>query len=170
MADAGSLYRSLAPAVRGYLRAHRVDDPDDVLGEVFLHVARDLPRFQGGPDEARRWVFTIAHHRMVDAHRRRRRQPPRSDAEVPDGAAPVVEPIDPELLRALDVLTPEQRRVVVLRFVADLSLEEVARVTGRRVGAVKAMQHRALARLARELAPAPTSHPYPEEASERSPR
>jgi len=48
-------------------------------------------------------------------------------------------------------LTPDQREVIGLRFVADLALEDVARITGRKVGAVKAMQHRALAQLARIL-------------------
>jgi len=52
---------------------------------------------------------------------------------------------------ALSTLTPEQREVVVLRFVGDVSLEDVARITRRRVGAVKAMQHRALEALARQL-------------------
>lgn len=69
--------------------------------------------------------------------------------DVPADAAPDV--IDPALLAALARLTPEQREVVVLRHVADLSLEEVARITKRKVGAVKAMQHRALQQLARIL-------------------
>ena len=45
-------------------------------------------------------------------------------------------------------LTPDQREVVTLRFVADLAIEEVARITGRPVGAVKSLQHRALRALA----------------------
>jgi len=57
------------------------------------------------------------------------------------------EPFDPELVAALLALTPDQREVVTLRFVADLSLEDVAAMTGRSVGATKALQHRALAAL-----------------------
>ena len=51
----------------------------------------------------------------------------------------------------LAVLSPDQRDVVLLRIVADLSVEEVARLTGKREGAVKALQHRALAALRRHL-------------------
>ena len=153
--DAGDLYRRLAPAVLGYFRAQRVPDPEDLLGEVFLQVARDLHRFSGDDDACRRWVFTIAHHRLIDARRRSARRPQASAYLVPDDAVVASgagdDPIDPELVAALDRLTPDQREVVVLRFVADLSLEAVARITKRRVGAVKAMQHRALEQLARIL-------------------
>ena len=153
MPDAGELYRRLAPAVLGYLRAQRADDPDDLLGEVFLQVARDVGRFSGDDDALRRWVFTIAHHRLVDDRRRRSRRPQVSDGEVPDlpGSEGAWEPVDPALLAALDRLTDEQREVVLLRFVADLPLEAVARVTGRKTGAVKALQHRALESLGRIL-------------------
>ena len=153
MPDAGELYRRLAPAVLGYLRAQRADDPEDLLGEVFLQVARDVGRFSGDDDALRRWVFTIAHHRLIDDRRRRARRPQLSDAELPD--VPVAggewEPADPALVGALDRLTAEQREVVLLRFVADLPLEAVARITGRKTGAVKALQHRALETLGRIL-------------------
>lgn len=150
--DAGSLYRTHSQAVLGYLRGQGVPDPEDVLSEVFLQVARSLPRFRGGEDEMRPWVFTIARNRAIDDRRRRRRRPVISGAPPPDmaGSGPP-EPFDAELLAALGRLSLEQREVVVLRFVADLSIEEVARVTGRPEGAVKSMQHRALANLARTL-------------------
>ena len=156
MADgAGDAYRVLAPAVLGYLRAQRAPEPEDLLGEVFLQVARDLPRFRGDDDHLRRWVFTIARHRLIDDRRRRRARPQLAESSVPDRAAPdPSEPgLDDELLAALDRLTPEQREVVVLRFVADLPLAAVARITRRRVGAVKALQARGLEQLGRHLAP-----------------
>jgi RNA polymerase sigma-70 factor (ECF subfamily) len=115
-------------------------------------VARSLPRFRGDDDHLRAWVFTIARNRVVDGHRRRSTRPLLVDAPVPERAAPApVDPLDPELLAALARLTPDQREVVTLRFVADLSLEEVASITGRTEGAVKSMQHRALEQLARIL-------------------
>lgn len=146
------VFRALGPAVHGYLRSN-TSESEDVLSEVFLRVARGLGRFRGGDDELRRWVFTIAHHCLMDEHRRRSRQ------RVAPGAITVVpppdDPIDPSLLRAMRRLTPDQREVVTLRFVADLSLEEVARVTGREVGAVKSLQHRALSNLAALVHPLP---------------
>jgi len=143
--DAGDAYRALAPAVLGYLRSQRVPDPEDLLGEVFLQVARDWRRFKGDDAGLRRWVFSIAHNRLLDARRRETKRPSMSPAPPPERAAPAPpEDLDPELVAALATLTPEQREVLVLRFVGDLALDDVARITRRRVGAVKAMQHRAL--------------------------
>ena len=150
---AAELYRALAPAVLGYLRSQRAPDPEDVLGEVFLHVARDAHRVRGDTEKRRRWVFTIAHHRLVDAWRRRAARPQIVDGPVPDRPAvdDQVTIADPELQGALDALTDDQRTVVLLRFVADLPLRDVAKITGRRVGAVKALQHRGLDELQRAL-------------------
>ncbi len=156
MASAAESYEKLAPAVLGYLRAQRAPDPEDILGEVFLQVARDLPRFKGDDDALRRWVFSIAHNRLLDARRREARRPRLVDRAVPEVAAPPPpEPIDPDLVAALAELTPDQREVVVLRFVADLPLADVAKITSRRTGAVKALQHRALDSLGRALSPLP---------------
>jgi RNA polymerase sigma factor (sigma-70 family) len=152
--NAADIYRQLAPAVLGYLRAQRAPEPEDLLGEVFLQVARDLRRFRGDDDALRRWVFAIAHNRLVDDGRRRARRPRLADDEATEVAAPEPpERFDPELQTALDALTPDQRQVVVLRFVADLSLDDVARVTKRPVGAVKALQHRALENLRKAVSP-----------------
>ena len=151
------MYRRLAPAVLGYLRGQRVPDPEDLLGEVFLHVTRSLHHFSGDEDEdLRRWVFTIARHRVIDDVRRRARRPailgevPHDLPASPDGSG-----LDADLLHALGRLNPEQREVVALRFIADLPLSDVALITGRSVGAVKSMQLRALAELARILRSAP---------------
>ena len=153
MASAEDAYRTLAPAVLGYLRAQRAPEPEDILGEVFLQVARDMGSFRGDDAALRRWVFAIAHNRLLDARRRAARRPVVADRVVPDSAvAPATDRLDPELVQALSDLTPDQREVIVLRFVADLSLADVARITRRRVGAVKALQHRAMETLSIRLA------------------
>lgn len=152
MEEAEDVYRALAPVVLGYLRAQRAPEPEDLLGEVFLQVARDLHRFSGDDAARRRWVFAIAHNRLLDARRRQARRPALTDRAVPDVPVPPPDdPFDPELVAALSRLTAEQREVVVLRFVADLPLADVARITGRRLGAVKALQHRALETLSASL-------------------
>lgn len=156
--DAGDIYRRHAPSVLGYLRGQRVPEPEDLLGEVFLQVARSLPRFRGdGDEDLRRWVFTIARNRVIDDARKRSRRGrlARLTPEPVEAAPPADGPIDPDLLRAMGSLTPDQREVIALRFIADLSLEDVARITQRTTGAVKSMQARALAQLARVLEPVP---------------
>lgn len=146
------MYRAYARGVLGYLRGQGVADPEDVLGEVFLNVASSLHRFHGDEDQLRRWVFTLAHHRIIDDRRRRARRPQIADSELPDRAAPPhEEAIDPELIAALGQLTPEQREIVLLRFVADLPIDVVADLTERSAGAVRSLQHRAIAQLARTL-------------------
>jgi RNA polymerase sigma-70 factor (ECF subfamily) len=138
--------------VLGYLRSQGVADAEDLLGEIFLQVVRDLSLFRGDDADLRRWVFTIAHHRIVDAGRRASRRPVLAGDAVPERPAPAApDSFDPELVRALDRLTADQREVVALRFIADLSIGTVASMTGRTPNAVKALQHRALEALAREL-------------------
>ncbi len=150
--DAGEVYEAYARGVLSYLRSQGVADPEDVLGEVFLHVTKSLPRFQGDEDQLRRWVFTLAHHRIIDERRQRSRRPVVVETELPERAAPAApEPADPELIAALQLLTDEQREVVLLRFIADLSVDDVARLTSRSAGAVRSLQHRAMAQMARAL-------------------
>ena len=150
--DVAEVYRALAPAVLGYVRSQGAPEPEDLLGEIFLQVVRDLPRFRGDDAALRRWVFTIAHPRIVDARRQVARRPAVAGEAVPELAAPLPpDPFDPALARALGRLTADQREVLALRFVADLPIDTVAALTGRKTNAVKALQHRALDALARIL-------------------
>src|ERR1700694_1346771 len=64
------IYRELAPAVLGYLRGSGAAEPEDLLGDVFVAVIRGLPSCGGDPAAIRRWVFTVAHHRLVDERRK----------------------------------------------------------------------------------------------------
>jgi RNA polymerase sigma-70 factor (ECF subfamily) len=138
--------------VYAYAKAAGADDCEDVLGEVFVAVVRGLPRFRGDDDGLRRWIFTIAHHRVVDERRRLARQRKAIRVALDNIAPPPEDPFDPMLVAALATLTVDQREVVVLRFIADLSLEDVAAMTKRPVGAVKSLQHRGLRNLANALA------------------
>jgi RNA polymerase sigma-70 factor (ECF subfamily) len=147
-----AVFRRYAAAVHNYLRAAAAADSEDLLSDVFVDVMRGLERFQGDEDALRRWVFTIAHHRLVDEHRRRVRRRHLLLTHAQLRVAPPDEPLDPALVTALGALTADQREVVVLRFVADLSLETVAAMTNRPEGAVKSLQHRALRNLAAALA------------------
>jgi RNA polymerase sigma-70 factor, ECF subfamily len=155
----GELYRGLAPAVLGYLRANGAPDPEDALSEVFLQVARDVARFDGEERGFRSWVFTIAHHRLIDARRHAARRPLELAAEPPepreheeDAADKALAKIGAyEVERVLELLSEDQRAVLLLRVIGDLSIEDVAQALGKRPGAVKALQRRGLAAIKREL-------------------
>ena len=147
-----TLYREHTSLVHGYLRASGVGDPDDVASEVFVSMVRSLPSFQGDRSEFRAWLLTIAHRRLVDYFRSQARRTDiaagdlMSSIDGPEAVATSPQPtlVDKRLITAFRCLTVEQREVLALRFVVDLSLETVAEITGRSVGAVKSMQHRAL--------------------------
>ena len=153
------LYRAMAAQVVSYLRWHRVSDPDGLTNDVFAQVHRKLCSFRGDEQGFRSWVFTIAHHRMIDDRRRSQRQPfVAGDVEVEDHRAmgdvedDAFAVLGTERVRELlNVLSPDQRAVVLLRVVADLSVEDVARILGKREGAIKALQHRAMGALRRHL-------------------
>ncbi|MCU1355942.1 MAG: polymerase, sigma-24 subunit, subfamily [Acidimicrobiales bacterium] len=153
--DAGDVYQRLGPAVYGYLRGQHVEDVEDLLGEVFFQVARSLATFEGNDDDLRRWVFTIARNRVVDDRRRRSRRPRTAPGPPPD-AAGADEDRSLELVEMLGSLTDDQREIIALRFIADLPLATVAEMTGRTLGAVKSLQHRALEQLSRQLREDPT--------------
>ncbi len=61
-----ALYRDLAPAVLGYLHHRGARSPEDVCGDVFCELVRDLNRFDGNEPAFRAWVFLIARHRLID--------------------------------------------------------------------------------------------------------
>lgn len=154
------IYGLLAPAVHGYLRGAGIDDPEGAVNDVFLRAFGAVAGFEGTPAAFRSWVFTIAHHLIVDRRRFASRRPVEAPtAQLPERASSGGSPEDAavaaadriQLERLLALLTPDQRDVLLLRFVADLSLEEVAAATGRSVGAVKATQHRAIASVRRLL-------------------
>lgn len=148
------LYRGLAPAVVGYLRAQGAREPDDLTSEVFERAFVQLGRFAGNGPGFRSWVFTIAHHRLVDERRRLGRQPT-ADRQVPDRAGDDAEEqallrLATERVRRLcERLVPDQRDVLLLRMVAGLTIDETAAALAKSPGAVKALQHRAVAALRR---------------------
>src|SRR3954451_7211999 len=150
------LYTELSPRVAGYLRAHGAADPEDLVGEVFLQVVRGLDRFEGDEAALRTWVFTITHRRLVDDLRRRSRRPPGPALEdVPEPAGGDVRDeaesgLEESAVRAaIDALEGDQRTVLLLRILGDLTVEQVARALGKRAGAVKALQRRALKKIER---------------------
>jgi RNA polymerase sigma-70 factor, ECF subfamily len=150
---------------------------EDLTGQVFVSAIQSLPRFRGPTEAFAGWLFRIARNDLLDYRRSQKRRPVDAlddrMAEVADlehGRAP-----DPEgmaltrldvgdAIRGLRELSEDQREVLTLRFVWDMSTVEVAERLGKSVGAVKALQHRGLASLQRRLgvgARADGADPYP---------
>ncbi|MET3720475.1 MULTISPECIES: sigma-70 family RNA polymerase sigma factor [unclassified Arthrobacter] len=125
------VYRSYAPQVLGYLTARGVEDPEAVMQEVFLDILPRLATVTGGVAGLRTFVFSVAHARMVDEHRRQRRTPvelpfePDLDGREESSAEdPAMERISPqEVQNLLGIRPDEQREVLALRLVAALTVE-----------------------------------------------
>jgi RNA polymerase sigma-70 factor (ECF subfamily) len=154
------LYRDLAPSILRYFRCYSADDAEDLLGEVFLQLVRDLPGFSGGEDQFRAWVFTIARRRLVDTWRRQGRRREDLSSDHPRFASTGFEEIEEDVLKRLSGqrvrsvlarLTPAQRDVLFLRIIAGLSISETAEVLGNTPGGVKSLQVRGLEAIRRVL-------------------
>jgi len=130
---------------------------EDVAGEVFLRLLTSIEHYEyrGVPLQA--YLYRIARNLVVDQQRRRGRLAPLE--ALPEKHALSANPAHlaeqrlswRELQAALGQLTEEQRQVVLLKFVEDLDNRQVAAAIGKNEGAVKSLQHRALASLRRIL-------------------
>ena len=159
----GTLYERYFEKVYSYLafKLGSPTDAEDVAEQVFLKALESLGGYKwtGIPFQA--WLFRIAHNMMVDTLRRRSRRPTEpiehaaalsDERRVADPEAMLAEKLSREgLLQAVDRLTELQKQVISLKFAAGLPNAEVARLMGKTEGAVKALQHAALASLQRHL-------------------
>ena len=170
-----ALYREFHPPVLAFLRARAPSEAEDLASDVFVAVAEGLGRFEGDEDGFRSWLFTITYRQVGQLRRRlgRRRTDPfpvdEVDERVPPGDAESDAMAVIGTQAALDMiatLPPAQGEVLLLRVVADLPVDEVARIVGKRPTAVRAPQHRAIVGLARRAA---VDESVKEEKSESSP-
>jgi RNA polymerase sigma-70 factor (ECF subfamily) len=155
------LWLDVNPALVRYLRVVSGEVDEDVAAETWVTVVRGLVRFRGDEMAWRGWVFTTARRRAVDEGRRRARRRTALLSEpgdlgglvAPDPSQVVLESLDTERALALVArLVPLQAEVIVLRVIAGLDVESVARLVGRSPGAVRIAAHRGLRRLAQILA------------------
>jgi RNA polymerase sigma-70 factor, ECF subfamily len=170
------VYAAYAPALFRFFLAAVGDRPtaEDLTGDVFRSAIEGLPGFRGSVEALGGWLFRIAHHDLSDFWRKQARSPGITALDdTLDEAALAAGADDPEelaiqriegdrVLAALRQLSPDQREVLLLRTAAGLTAPEVAAIVGKTTGAVKALQHRGLASLARVLGVAnDTSSPEP---------
>ena len=155
----GEIYRMHVDVIYRYIWTRVRDDnvAEDLTAQVFLKALEGLPSYRPSGKPFLAWLYRIAYARVVDHWRKQERR-----VEVPlEESLPAREPRPGELLEAeadwvtaIDLvaqLTDDQQDVVILRFIGEMSLAQVAETLGKTVGATKAIQYRALASLARLL-------------------
>jgi len=178
------VYTAYAPALFRFFMAAVSDRhlAEDLTGTAFVSAIESLPRFRGPVEALGGWLFQIARHDLYDHRRKQSRsrieplEENLNEATLADGG------VDPEevaiervegsrVMEALRELSPDQREVLLLRMAGGLTAPEVAEILGKTTGAVKALQHRGLASLARVLglrSPQETQGPpYPSSDSGR---
>lgn len=154
------LYELMNRRVHAFVSYRGATDPEAMVSDVFVKVFTNLNDFEGNAVQFAAWVFQIARNTLIDESRARKRRPTETVLDRRD--EPHRSHGDVELdalggmgtawvLEMLEPLTPEQRDVVVMRVVSDLTIEAIAELLGKRVGAVKALQRRALRTIARNL-------------------
>lgn len=156
-----TIYDEYHPLIYRYV-ARQVEDMEtarDLTAEVFKRFLNALDSGQGPESSLSSWLYTSAHNLIVDHYRRRQFRGhlplPEQMADSRSNTALEAEHrVDAALIRqALETLTPDQRQVISLKFLANLSNAEIAAIMDKPVGAIKSLQHRGLATLQRQLIP-----------------
>jgi RNA polymerase sigma-70 factor (ECF subfamily) len=134
---------------------------EDLASDVFRRFLQALRKGDGPTRQVSAWLYRVAHNLIVDELRRRKHRDHKSlddtfgdtlrdkadSLEHVAGNTVAMERVRSALLK----LTEDQRQIVVLRFLEGMSNAEVATITGKTVGAVKALQHRGLGALRAQL-------------------
>lgn len=140
------------------LKLSNQTEAEDMTQQVFIKVLHSISAYKckGTPFSA--WLFRIAHNQVVDYYRKQSKR-----VTVPIDGLAVAATDDPQrvverkieverVMRAAEQLTQTQQEVISLRFAAELSIAEVAKIMGKSEGAIKALQHSAVIALRKALA------------------
>ncbi len=153
-----SLYACYVERITRYVYSRVTDHQlaEDITSRIFLKMLEKLDTYQVGQSPVIAWLYRMAHNAVIDHYRMKRTFVSLEDlhqAEVKqeDGIEEKLElQIKSQQLRAaLQVLTEEQQRVLILKFIDGLSTREIARQLGKQPGSVRSLQMRALQKLSR---------------------
>lgn len=153
------LYARYQPAIYNYLY-YRIDDPncaEELTGEVFARMVQNIRgyRDQGQPFLA--WLYTIARNLRIDYYRDNgKAQMVELDETFPSDEQSPVEALETRLKaeclkKVLPYLTDDQQFVILAKFVEERDNAEIAMLMDKPEGAIKSLQHRALATLRRVI-------------------
>lgn len=156
----GSLYGHYQPQIYRFifLKVGRREEAEDITHQVFLSAWTNVTSYkdQGHPFSS--WLYQIARNKVIDHYRTQKIDLPLEAVEevlVSTDDSPLedfeTKSTSEEVQRAIAKLKPEYQEIIILRFVEDLPLKEVAAITGKSEGAVKLLQHRAVKNLKQYL-------------------
>lgn len=141
-----------------YFRVEDQQTAEDITSQVFLKAWSNLDRFSFNRTPYLAWLYTIAHNAVIDHYRTRKVTAALDDVQLSqqDHAEVVENEIDltnemKTIKGALQMLTDDQQKVLTLKFIEGMSNTEIARLLGKREGAIRALQMRGLQALAKQL-------------------
>jgi RNA polymerase sigma-70 factor (ECF subfamily) len=144
--------------VRGQCRSETT--AEDIVSNTYYKAWRSASRYRAGSNGYRQWLFGIARNELRNFWASNHATLSLGDFDVPDEAHLEVEQDQAdaraEVARLMDGLTEPQRQVVSLRYFNGKSHEEIARIMGKREGAVRALLLRALRQMRKEVSDATT--------------
>ena len=138
-----------------YARVEDRQTAEDITSDVFLKAWENLDSYQIRGAPFRAWLYRIARNTVIDHYRTRKQEAP-LDAVInthDEDSMPVAQKVSlyiesEEVLLAMREITYDQRNVLMLKFVQNLTTKEIAKILGKRQGAVRALQMRGLQSLA----------------------
>ena len=133
-------------------------DAEDLTTQVFVKMLESIAKFRWRSAPFSAWLFRIAHNLAMDHFRANKRWQPEEEVPEPDpgeGSAAEEEALESigrqSMLELIQNLSHEQQQVLTLKFVFNFSNGEAATILDKTEGAIKSLQHRALASLQRQL-------------------
>jgi RNA polymerase sigma-70 factor, ECF subfamily len=155
----GAIFDTYYPVLYRYIYHHlgHQATAEDLTAEVFVRTLEQLANGRGPRRHLRAWLYRVAHNLVVDECRRRRyRDHDPLDERVASSTEDVARQAEAAIWReqaqaVLAELTPQQRSVIILRFLEGYDNREISKILDTSVGAVKALQHRGLAAMRRSM-------------------
>jgi RNA polymerase sigma-70 factor, ECF subfamily len=130
---------------------------EDITEEVFLKSWKSISSCRGKEHTFSAWLYRIAHNHLVDNYRKNRRNISLETLELPADTDPAREAEDKlelqKVLEAVKNLPEPQKQVILLKFMDEIDNDEIGRILGKRQGAVRALQMRALINLREKFSP-----------------
>ena len=156
----GQLYDHYQPAIYRFVfvKVGRREDAEDITHQVFVSAWQNIKTYTHRGNPFSSWLYRIARNLVIDHYRAKKSEISLEKIDPETFVLPSTLNVDvatkfevEKVMAALAKLKPDYQDVIILRFVEDLPLKEVAHAISKTEGAVKLMQHRAIKELRRLL-------------------
>ena len=146
----GELYTNHVTKIYRYVyyNVHSRERAEDITQEVFLKAWKAIGSCKGKETTFSSWLYRIAHNLIIDKLRKSQKQSSH-EAELPEDVRDTSDAMEisleqKDLLKVIEILPPNQRQVILMKFIEDMDNREIAETMGKSTGAIRILQMRAL--------------------------